>query len=758
MTHFHLFRTLATGAAMMGKSLLTGAALLCAATTLQAQNSADGKQDNAPANMLNIGLDRHDFFYSGESKTRYAYKIKGGKKVWEFTDPEASGEISDAVMMSDGNVLIAHQHGLKEITADKKVVWSMDAPKGTEIHTAKPIGLNHVVYVQNGDPLKVIVMEVPSMKKIREFEMPYLKPAQVHGQIRNCCLTKSGTLLVAHMQMKRLLEYDSHGRLLNEWAMPSSPWGVSELDNVNILVTCQRLVVEMNRKGETVWEFKLEKSGRYAVGYTQKSYRLKNGNTVITIWYNEWNGTVDKNNPPVQCIEVTPDKRIVWELCSWSEPMNLGPATTFVPLDEPVDRCKLFFGDIKPTEKEALLDEWNGTRKPKQHVGPNEPLGEGIGVKPGRVAWVHCPGVAKWDGETGLWVEDRWNSQEKADRMVRQAVVSLTGEKAAGKAWKALFRNFNMRHGKGSRGYQAGEKIAVKLNMNNVLTHRDTIELNSSPFVTLALVRSMVNDGKVRQEDITICEPSRTIPDSIFDKCHREFPRVHFVDNIGGEGREKCTYYPDRILYSVDNGKMARGIAKCVADADYLINSALLKTHVGPGVTLTAKNWYGATDIDINWHKNAHNHVSADKRNGKPEYKTFVDWMGHKDLGGKALLYIIDGTYGSRNVNGKPAPKWQKPPFCNDWCCSLLASQDGVAVDAVGMDMIIGEWPEYGSLNYCDEYLEEAATIPNPATGTVYDPERDGKPLTRPLGLFEHWNNPVEKKYTKLDLVYKKIE
>lgn len=50
MTHFYLFRTLATGAAMMGKSLLTGAALLCAATTLQAQNKRLGE---------------HRFFYHG---------------------------------------------------------------------------------------------------------------------------------------------------------------------------------------------------------------------------------------------------------------------------------------------------------------------------------------------------------------------------------------------------------------------------------------------------------------------------------------------------------------------------------------------------------------------------------------------------------------------------------------------------------------------------------------------------------------------
>lgn len=408
-------------------------------------------------------------------------------------------------------------------------------------------------------------------------------------------------------------------------------------------------------------------------------------------------------------------------------------------------------------QEQTLLDEWKAARKPRMHALPNEPLGEGVGVKPGRVAWVHCPGVASWDGENGLWVEDRWNNQSNADQMVSKAVVSLTGEKTAAKAWKALFKAFNKSHGKGAKPYKAGEKIAIKLNMNNCLTHRDTIELNSSPFVTLALIRSMVHDGKIRQSDITICEPSRAIPDSIYNKVHREFPQVRFVDNIGGDGRDKCDYYPERILYSIDNGKMARGIARCVADADYLINSALLKTHKGPGVTLTAKNWYGATDINLLWRQNAHNNISQDKRNGKPSYKTFVDWMGHKDLGGKCLLYLIDGTYASRDVNGAPKPKWQKPPFNNDWCCSLLLSQDGLAVDAVGMDMIIGEWPDFGSLNYCDEYLKEAATIPTPASGTTYDPERDGTPLSKPLGLFEHWNNPVERKYTKLDLVYKKL-
>lgn len=393
--------------------------------------------------------------------------------------------------------------------------------------------------------------------------------------------------------------------------------------------------------------------------------------------------------------------------------------------------------------------------QPRLFVSPNAPIGQGKGIHPGRVAWIHSPGVATWDGETGIWLEDRWNDQAKADRMVTEAVTTLTGDKNAKKAWKSLFRNFNSTHNRGDRGYRHGEKIAIKLNMNNVLTHRDTLELNSSPFVTLALLRSLVNDGGVRQQDIIVCEPSRAISDSIYLKCHREFPDVVFVDNIGGDGREKCEYYPEQIKYSADNGKMARGLARCIVDADYLINSALLKTHKGPGVTLTAKNWYGCTDININWRKNAHNNFSPDKRHGAPGYKTFVDFIAHKDLGGKCLLYLIDGTYASRDVNGKPSPKWQKAPFNGEWCCSLMVSQDPLACDAVGMDLLISEWPEFGSFNYCDEYLREAAGIPSPVSGTVYDPEQDGTPVTAPLGLMEHCD--PERRYKAIDLKYVKL-
>ena len=73
----------------------------------------------------------------------------------------------------------------------------------------------------------------------------------------------------------------------------------------------------------------------------------------------------------------------------------------------------------------------NAQQRPPLMAGTNEPVGTGVGIHPGRVAWVHCSGVASWDGNTGLWVEDRWNSQDKADLMVRQAVMTIAGEKTA---------------------------------------------------------------------------------------------------------------------------------------------------------------------------------------------------------------------------------------------------------------------------------------------------------------------------------------
>lgn len=390
--------------------------------------------------------------------------------------------------------------------------------------------------------------------------------------------------------------------------------------------------------------------------------------------------------------------------------------------------------------------------QPKLAVGPNQPVGEGKGIYPARVVWTHAPGMITWEKGNGKWHEDRWNNQQAADRLVTTAVTGLTGKKKPKAAWKALFEYYNTKHDKGKRGYKKGEKIAVKLNMNNTAGYQDTEEINASPFVTLALVRSMVHDAGIPEDCITLFDASRFVTDSIYNKVHREFPGVHIVDNEGTDGREKARYKDEAIKYSRDNGPLARGLALCAVDADYLINVALLKGHNGQGVTLCGKNWYGATSINRDYRKNHHNHFIAN-RSGRPSYVTFTDFMAHKDMGGKTILYLIDGTYGSRSVAGPPAAKWNMEPFNGQWPCTLFASQDPVAIDAVGTDFLIAEFPTMPDLNYCDMYLLEAAKADNAPSGTVYDPDGDGI-AAGSLGLLEHWNNPHDKHYDAIDLQY----
>jgi hypothetical protein len=117
-------------------------------------------------------------------------------------------------------------------------------------------------------------------------------------------------------------------------------------------------------------------------------------------------------------------------------------------------------------------------------------------------------------------------------------------------------------------------------------------------------------------------------------------------------------------------------------------------------------------------------------------YNALVDLLGHEKLGGKTLLFFVEClryTYRSAPFNGGLA-------------CSLFASQDGVAIDSVLVDFLRSEQNVPGGA--IDNYLHEAALANDPPSGAFYDPEGDGTRLES-LGVHEHWNNPVDRQYSR---------
>jgi outer membrane protein assembly factor BamB len=273
--------------------------------------------------------------------------VRKGQVAWSYIVADSKGEISDAVLMSNGNIVFAHQYGVTVIAPDKRVIWNHDAPSGTEIHTAQPIGKDRVVFIQNGNPALLRVVNIKTGATEREFVLPVGNLKSVHGQFRHARLTDAGTILVAHMDMKRVAEYDSKGNEVSFFAI-DSPWSAVRLKNGNTLIaTNKKLVQELDRTGRVVWEVKAEDVPGYRISGFQIATRLPNGNTLVNNWTNSWNTTVDASNAPIQALEFTPEKKLVWALRAWTEPGNLGPSTIIQLLDEPGVPEDVHFGDIK---------------------------------------------------------------------------------------------------------------------------------------------------------------------------------------------------------------------------------------------------------------------------------------------------------------------------------------------------------------------------------------------------------------------------
>jgi hypothetical protein len=379
---------------------------------------------------------------------------------------------------------------------------------------------------------------------------------------------------------------------------------------------------------------------------------------------------------------------------------------------------------------------------------PNIPLGVAKGNFPGRVAWGHNPNIASWDGTTGFWWDDTCNDQKETDNLLSQTLFTLTKKKSEKKAWEGLFTYYNHTKQNKNQGYQAGEKIAIKINMNNTDAHKSSNRINANPQLVLSLLSSLIKEGGVPQKNIVVSDPSRFITDNIFDKCHTAFPKIRFIDHNGGDGREKATFVENGFQYSYDFDGQTRGLATCFTEADYVINMALMKGHVSQGVTLSAKNFFGCVDIETDWRKNTHGSGFSQDREGKRQYSVYPDFIGHKDLGEKTILYLIDGIYGNKFVDGIPEFRWALAPFNNEWPNSLFASQDAVAIESVVLDFALTEWPDAPDMMYSDHAMEEMALANKPPSGTIYDPERDGTTLNS-LGVAEHWNNATDKQYSR---------
>lgn len=393
---------------------------------------------------------------------------------------------------------------------------------------------------------------------------------------------------------------------------------------------------------------------------------------------------------------------------------------------------------------------------------PLQPVGKGKGIHPGRVVWAHDPDATNWAGPgDGHWWQENHTNQTVVNRMMSDALCALTGQDTAAASWDKLFHHFNGVHGNGDRGYQSGEKIMIKVNFVGLVggswggVDPNTYDLvdkqdymNTSPQMMIALLGQLVNQAGVRQCDITIGDPTALFANPYYKLCHDRFPDVHYLDHEGKFGRVKAKPSSVRLHWSCDpKNVLPDYVPESYVEASYFINMANLKSNWAGGITLCAKNNYGSL-IRLPGAAGYYDlHTSiADPQIGA--YRTLVDLMGHPHIGGKTVLCVVDGLYAGRHPIQLAPVKLRIAPFNDDWSSSLFVSQDPVAIDSVGFDLLWTEWDEDPHRSGADDYMEEAAMADDPISGVVYDPDGDGVPL-RSLGVHEHWNNPRDKQYSR---------
>jgi len=344
IVHLSILLALGASAALKCRSADAATNAPVSAATAAATNAIS----YAPAVLPGKGLAQHPFLYTGEwdyrgNRDQTIFVVRDGKVAWTYSIPinYTNGtnvtlqELGDATMLSNGNIVFCRKVGASEITPDKKIIWNLDAPQGTEIHSIQPIGLDRVLVTQNGNPAKLMLINTGTGKTEKEFTFPVLNPgASPHVQFRRVHETKEGTFLAAHLRDNKVVEYDANFKEI--WSYTTfQPWSATRLKNGNTLITeGPHTILEVNKQGEIVWQFSQEDAPEYKFFVFQEASRLANGDTVVCNWcpYNlkdpkTWPGSV-------QVLEVTPEKKVVWAMSEWKNP-DLGPASSIQLLDEP---------------------------------------------------------------------------------------------------------------------------------------------------------------------------------------------------------------------------------------------------------------------------------------------------------------------------------------------------------------------------------------------------------------------------------------
>jgi len=304
-------------------------------------------------------------------------------------------------------------------------------------------------------------------------------------------------------------------------------------------------------------------------------------------------------------------------------------------------------------------------------------------------------------------------NQGRVNELVKQGVISLTGQPTELDAWTSLLPTVS-----------GTTKIGIKVNGNNFEAGTGNNVIDWTPQVVNAVIAGLRVRG-FSEANIYILEPSSGRTTAYCGVVTGLYPNV----KIYGNGWQSLPYLASTytstdsslsIVHSDTGISAPSKYPDQLLDIDYLIQMPQLKAHGYTGVTFTYKNLVGYLVRPTIGR--LHDHMMQSSNN------PLVDLYTNNHIVNKTKLIIGDGIYGNNYNNWSVPTKWSV--FGNDWPKRLFFSTDPVAIDCVMYDFV--NWQNPRSAQH-ENYLLDA--------------------VARGQGTRDHWNNPSEKKYSLIDFV-----
>ena len=253
-----------------------------------------------------------------------------GQVEWEHPAPSCD----ELWVLPNGNLLFTTGHGVKEVTREKKVVFSYESK--SEIYACQRLP-NGNTFIGECNAGRLLEVE-PSGNIAEEIRLLPEGKNGGHLYMRNARRLPNGHYLVAHYGDQVVREYDGHGKVMREIPAVSGPHSVVQLANDHTLIACGDMVkdgarvFEVNADGRTVWEVKSRDLPDISLKLMTGLQRLPNGNTVMS----NWQGHGQLGSGP-HVIEVTPGKQVVW---TFADHKTMQTVSSLQVLDVPGDATK----------------------------------------------------------------------------------------------------------------------------------------------------------------------------------------------------------------------------------------------------------------------------------------------------------------------------------------------------------------------------------------------------------------------------------